>query len=58
MDHDFKIEAAKGTPAVAGAAYSIMTLDKAVMAATLVYILLQTAYLIWKWRKEAKKHRK
>lgn len=47
-------EAAKGTPAVVGTIYSAVTLNETVAALTCIYILLQIAYLTWKWRKEAK----
>lgn len=47
------IETAKAAPAVVGTSISILTLNEAVAVVTLIYILLQMAYLIWKWRKEA-----
>ena len=31
-----------------------ITLDKAVGIATLIYLALQTAHLIWKWRNDVK----
>lgn len=56
MDPNAKIEAAKGAPAVAGAFYSAVTLNEVVALATLAYVALQAAYLVWKWRKEYKDH--
>jgi len=58
MKHDTIIESAKAVPAVGGAVYSAITLNDAVMIATLIYIILQAAYLIWKWHKEATKIKK
>lgn len=55
MRQETTVETVKAVPAVGGAIASVVTLNEAVMAATLFYILLQAAYLIWKWRKEAKK---
>ena len=52
--NEVKIETAKAVPAVAGAAAYGVTLNEAVAAATLAYIVLQAAYLIWKWRREAR----
>lgn len=42
------VEAAKATPAVAGAAYSSLTLNEWVAAATLVYIIIQAGVLVHK----------
>lgn len=50
--HDLVMEALKGTPAVAGAVASAMTLNEAVMISTGIYILLQAVYLIRKWWRE------
>jgi membrane protein implicated in regulation of membrane protease activity len=41
--------------AVVGAQVAGLGINWWVAAATLAYIVLQGAYLIWKWRKEAKK---
>lgn len=46
---DVGIAAVKLTPPVVGFA---MTLDQVVGLATLAYLVLQSAYLIWKWRNE------
>lgn len=53
-----KAEAVKALPAVGGTWYATITLDKAVAAATLVYVLLQVAYLGWKWYGEYKAKQK
>lgn len=50
------IETVKAAPAIFGAGVSAVTLNEAVAIATLLYILLQAAYLIWKWRREARKN--
>lgn len=50
--HDIAVEAAKGTPAVAGAIASAMTLNQWVMISTAVYIILQALYLLRKWWRE------
>lgn len=50
--HDVMVEAAKGTPAVAGAIAATLTLNEVVAITTGIYILLQAAYLLWKWRGE------
>lgn len=53
MDHEFKIQTAKATPAVAGAVFSGVTLNETVAIVTIIYVLLQIGYLIWKWRRES-----
>lgn len=52
MKQDFAAEVAKGTPAVAGAVASAITLNEAVAIATGIYILVQVAYLLRKWWRE------
>lgn len=52
VKQDFAVEAAKGTPAVAGAIASILTLNESVAVATGLYILVQIAYLLRKWWRE------
>lgn len=50
--------ALKGAPPVAvttGALTGAFTLTDGVAIATLVYIVVQTAYLLWKWKREADK---
>lgn len=54
MKTDFATEAAKGTPAVAGAVASALTLNEWVAIATGVYVLVQVAYLLRKWWREEK----
>lgn len=41
-------------PAAVSLSDSLLTLQSWVAPATLVYIVLQVIYLVWKWRKEAK----
>lgn len=53
-----KAEALKAAPAVGGTVYSAITLNQMVAAATLFYILLQAAYLGWKWYGEYKAKQK
>lgn len=55
MKQEIQIETAKGITAVAGAFASALTLNEAVMVATLLYIVMQTLYLGWKWYREAKR---
>lgn len=55
LRHETAIETAKAIPALFGAGFSAVTLNEAVAVVTLIYILLQVAYLIWKWRREARK---
>lgn len=58
MKLEFQQESIKAAPAVAGTVYSTVTLNEWVAIATLIYILLQTGYLLWKWHKEYKGHAK
>lgn len=57
MKTETTIETAKAVPAIGGAMLYSVTLNEAVALATLVYIVLQVAYLIWKWRREAVRDR-
>ena len=50
--HDLVIEALKGSPAVAGAIASTMTMNEMVMSGTVIYIVIQALYLIRKWCRE------
>jgi hypothetical protein len=50
-------EAAKGVPAIAGAAASVLTLNEMVAIATGVYIVVQMLYLLRKWWREEKEWR-
>ena len=54
MKTDFATEAAKGTPAVAGAIASALTLNEMVAIATGVYVIVQVLYLLRKWYREEK----
>ena len=45
----------KGVPAVGGATTYYLTLNEWVAIATLAYIGLQAAFLLWKWWREAKR---
>lgn len=54
MKSEFVTEAAKGTPAVAGAVASAMTLNQVIAVATGIYIVIQAAYLLRKWYREEK----
>lgn len=55
MVHD-EVRAAtlKTTVGGVGAAASVLTLNEWVAVVTIIYFIVQIAYLIWKWRKEAK----
>jgi hypothetical protein len=48
---DFAREAAFGTPVVAAAAW---TMNDVLIYVSIAYVLLQTAYLLWKWSGEYK----
>lgn len=52
---DVTTEAAKLAPPAIVAAW---TLNDVVLLATLAYVALQAAYLIWKWRREYRKGRR
>lgn len=55
MKTETTIETAKAVPALGGAMLYSITLNEVVAVVTIIYILLQAAYLIWKWRREASK---
>lgn len=55
MKTETVIQSANAAPAVGGTILAVATLNEWVAIATLVYILLQSAFLVWKWHKEAKK---
>lgn len=55
MKAETVIESAKAAPAIGGTIVAATTLNEWVAIATLAYIGLQAAFLIWKWRKEAKR---
>lgn len=54
MKDHIQTEIMKATPAVGGAAGYALTLNDWVGIATIGYVLLQAAYLVWKWRREAR----
>lgn len=47
---EFAVEAMKGAPVVAMAAW---TLNDVLVIVSILYVLFQSAYLYWKWRREA-----
>ncbi|MFA5606809.1 MAG: hypothetical protein WDA07_06430 [Leucobacter sp.] len=54
---DVTEQAIKGVPPVAVVTADAVfgwTLNQMVMAATLIYVLLQIGFLLWKWRRIAK----
>lgn len=55
QNSDLAAEAAKATPpiTVVGATVAGFPLNDLVLAATLVYVVLQTAFLLYKWRRLA-----
>lgn len=55
LKHEVNIETIKAVPAVGGATIASLTLNEWVAVATLCYIILQAAFLVWKWRVEANK---
>lgn len=48
---EFAVQAMKGTPAVALAAW---TMNDVLTALGIAYVMLQGAYLVWRWRREAR----
>lgn len=57
MKQEIAQETAKSAPAVIVTGWAWMsglTLTDLVAVATLVYIVLQAGYLVWKWIKEAR----
>lgn len=54
MKETVQIETIKAAPAMLGAFLYGLTLNELVALATLGYIVLQAAYLVWKWRREIK----
>ena len=54
MKHETSIETAKAVPAVVGATIAGLTLNEIVALVTILYVLLQSAFLIWKWHRQAK----
>lgn len=58
VKQDLVAESVKGAPAVASGVYAVLTLDKMVMIATLVYVAIQCAYLVRKWWREEKEQKR
>lgn len=55
MKQAIAAEAAKASPPVAVTGWALLQgipVDRMVGWATLIYVVLQTAYLLWKWRRE------
>jgi hypothetical protein len=50
----FAAEAARGTPAIAGATATAVTLNQWVAIGTGIYIIIQVVYLLRKWYREEK----
>lgn len=57
MKAEFTTEALKGTPAVAGAVYSALTLNEVVAILTGIYVVVQIVYLLRKWWREEREKR-
>ena len=55
MKVETQLETLRAVPAVAGTVFSAITLNELVAIATLIYVIIQTLYLLWKWHKELKK---
>lgn len=54
MKHEVSTQVVHAVPAVAGAVIAGLTLNEWVAILTGVYVITQTAYLIWKWVREAR----
>jgi len=60
MNPDITIQAAKSAPPVVVSLIAFvadLSLNNVIGAVTLLYLLLQVGYLIWKWRNERKDRR-
>lgn len=57
MKQETIIEAARATPAIAGATAATVTLNDVVAIVTIIYVVLQAAYLVYKWRNDVKQRR-
>lgn len=55
MKHELTVQGYNAAPAVVGFSLSALTLNEWVAIVTIGYILMQAAYLAWKWRREAEK---
>lgn len=61
MKQEIAHEAVKASPPVAITSWAWLQgipIDKLLGWATLAYVVLQTAYLLWKWRREVKRNGK
>lgn len=56
VTHDAAVAAAKLSPPAAAMMFGL-TLNEWVAVATIVYIILQAAYLAWRWTNEWRKRR-
>ncbi len=57
MKQQIALEAGKATPPVTVtllAWFNAIPMDKLVGLATLIYVMLQSGYLVWQWRQKAK----
>lgn len=54
LKHETAEQTLKALPAIGGTAIAGLTLNEWVAVATLIYVVLQIGFLIWKWRQEAK----
>lgn len=58
MARDVATAGLHSAPGVIGSILSILTLNNIVAFVTLVFLCLQIAYLLWKWRREVRAHRR
>lgn len=61
MNTEIVTEAAKAAPPVAVTATAMaggLSLNNVIGAATLIYIILQAGYLVWKWRRDIQVERR
>ena len=60
LNSEIASEAIKAAPPVTVTATALaggISLNNVIGAATLIYIVLQAGYLIWKWRRDIKRER-
>ena len=58
VKHEIASQVAMAAPAVTAATTTLvlgLTLNEVLAVASIAFIALQAAYLIWKWRREAKR---
>lgn len=55
MKSETGIESAKAAGAITLGFASAATMNQVLAVVTILYVLLQAAYLIWKWRREARR---